>query len=75
MDEISIDLLKLVNADKNQDVRLTLVESFVLSISSSWITLLKAPIGVQNGWKFNQSVLISLNAPIDSIACTYHSHG
>lgn len=49
MDEISIDLLKLVNADKNQDVRLTLVESFVLSISSSWITLLKAPIGVQNG--------------------------
>lgn len=35
MDEISIDLLKLVNADKNQDVRLTLVESFVLSISSS----------------------------------------
>lgn len=41
--------LKLVKADKNHVVRLTVAESFVLRISNNWSTLLVAPIGVQNG--------------------------
>lgn len=44
-------LLKFVNADKNQDVSETVAAFFVRRISHSWITLLVAPIGVQNGWK------------------------
>lgn len=45
----SFFLLKLVNADKNQVVRLTVAEFFDRRISNNWITLLVAPIGVQNG--------------------------
>lgn len=44
------NILKLVKADKNHVVRLTVVESFERIISMSCSTLLVAPIGVQNGW-------------------------
>lgn len=43
------NLLKLVNADKNHVVRLTVVESLLRRISYNWMILLVAPIGVQNG--------------------------
>lgn len=43
--------LKFVNADKNHVMRLTVVESCVRTISTSWMILLVAPIGVQKGWK------------------------
>lgn len=43
------NLLKLVKADKNHVVRLTVVESLERRISISWMILLVAPIGVQNG--------------------------
>lgn len=47
--EMVIQLLRLVNADRNQVSKLIVVESFDRRISISWIILLEALIGVQRG--------------------------
>lgn len=52
---ISFNLLKLVKADKNHVIKLTVAASLFRIISANCITLLVAPIGVQNGCKFTEN--------------------